>query len=49
MVDLAFQDRPVDLLAGEDGEAAALLNADLQYLCSPVVDSRFGDPNAKLP
>jgi hypothetical protein len=38
----------IDELAGLDGQAAALLNANLQYLCTPVVDGRFGDRSVAL-
>jgi len=38
----------IDELAKVDGQAAALLNADLRYLCTPITDGQFGKRNARL-
>jgi hypothetical protein len=44
---LIFEDQ-IDRLAGEDGQAAALLNADFLYLCCPDKDKMFGRRAARL-
>lgn len=44
----ALFDEQIDLLADKDGAAAALLTADLRYLCSPAVSEKFGQLDAKL-
>jgi hypothetical protein len=40
--------REIDALAATDAQAAALLSADLGYLCTPLTNGRFGQSTASL-
>jgi hypothetical protein len=48
LVTRLFKKRIAELSAGGSDYTAATLETDLDHLCAPSVDARWGDPKAKL-